>query len=234
MAHSLSRPWFWLSRMARISCLFSSKYCSDPWIMIPPPAHTTAPRFSQPKQQELRMHCMETAEDDHTTDVAADHLRLLILQTLTSRNVVKAHAWSIHSSKSSRIVSDPKEGMLEHSWAVGDQTTHEVLGIVVSETQFRGTRTARAWLTPPDWWRFCEIELYSTNRLPAALLLLLDNLHNRSHCLRTYKAVEFGLSMSGENGITAEQIIRVFSPVSTLQYIFCNLPVIDQEQTHEA
>jgi hypothetical protein len=40
--------------------------------------------------------------------------------------------------------------------------------------------------------------------------------------------------MSGENGITAEQIIRVFSPVSTLQYIFCNLPVIDQDQTHEA
>jgi hypothetical protein len=106
MAHSLSRPWFWLSRMARISCLFSSKYCSDPWIMIPPPAHTTGPRFRQPKQQELIMHCMETAEDDHTTDVVADHLRLLILQTLTSRNVVTAHAWSIHSSKSSRLASD--------------------------------------------------------------------------------------------------------------------------------
>lgn len=40
---------------------------------------------------------METAADDHTTDVAADHLRLLTLQTLTSRNVVTAYALSIHS-----------------------------------------------------------------------------------------------------------------------------------------
>lgn len=26
-SHSVSCPWFWLSKIARINCLFSSRYC---------------------------------------------------------------------------------------------------------------------------------------------------------------------------------------------------------------